>query len=71
MKGAYTELFAGLSPDVNLETAKDLGTWIIPFGRLSRIREDLAIACEAAVEKDEGHVVEFFTWCEEQLKEFL
>ncbi|CAM1511356.1 Fc.00g088690.m01.CDS01 [Cosmosporella sp. VM-42] len=71
VKGAYTELFSGLFPDVNLDTMKNLGVWIVPFGRIRHVRDDLVIACEAAIEKGEGQVAEFFVWCDEQLKGFL
>ena len=37
--GAYTELFAGLSPDI---TEKDNGGWLQPWGRVRPIRKDLA-----------------------------
>ena len=33
INGAYTELFAGLSPEVTLEKT---GAWIVPFGRFSK-----------------------------------
>lgn len=63
VKGAYTELFAGLSPEVTPEAMADVGTWVLPFGRLAQMRPDLAEACrrEAAGGKD------FVAWCEEQV----
>lgn len=71
IQGAYTELFAGLSPDLNLETLKDMDTWVIPFGRLGKVRPDLVSACRTAVDEQSGNVVEFFAWCDEQLNGYL
>ncbi|KAH7017570.1 short-chain dehydrogenase [Ilyonectria destructans] len=71
IQGAYTELFAGLSPDLNLETLKDMDTWVIPFGRLGKVRADLVSACRTGVDEQSGNVVEFFAWCDEQLKGYL
>jgi retinol dehydrogenase-12 len=71
IKGAYTELFAGLSPDIDAETLQDLDVWVIPFGRVAKMRPDLAEACKAAVDGEFGHVVDFYSWCDEQLKGYL
>jgi NAD(P)-dependent dehydrogenase (short-subunit alcohol dehydrogenase family) len=38
INGAYTELFAGLSPEVTLERS---GAWVVPFGRFSEIPHKL------------------------------
>ncbi|KAK0631098.1 hypothetical protein B0T17DRAFT_616661 [Bombardia bombarda] len=38
IKGAYSELFAGLSPEITLEKT---GAWIIPWGRFGKVRPDL------------------------------
>ncbi|KAK8023655.1 hypothetical protein PG993_011721 [Apiospora rasikravindrae] len=49
--GAYTELYAGLSPELSLE--EHGGGWVVPWGRPMRIRQDLQ---EAARTKEEGAV---------------
>ncbi|KAH6895400.1 hypothetical protein B0T10DRAFT_545094 [Thelonectria olida] len=71
IKGAYTELFAGLSPDINAEALHELDAWVIPFGRVAKMRPDLAGACKEAVDDQSGHVVDFYSWCDEQLKGYL
>ncbi|WYZ42100.1 hypothetical protein EsH8_V_000995 [Colletotrichum jinshuiense] len=59
MNGAYTELFAGLSPVV---TGANNGGWIIPFGRLASGRADL-------LEKELGK--KYWEWAEEQIKPYI
>ncbi|KAI5463234.1 hypothetical protein BGZ63DRAFT_187012 [Mariannaea sp. PMI_226] len=71
IQGAYTELFAGLSPDVTVEALQNLENWVIPYGRIAKIRQDLADACKEAVEQQSGHVMDFYSWCDEQLKDYL
>ncbi|KAL9116585.1 MAG: hypothetical protein Q9187_006891 [Circinaria calcarea] len=56
--GAYTELYAGLSPDI---TQKDNGGWVSPWGRLEPGRKDL-------LEPDLGR--KFWEWTEKQVKEY-
>jgi retinol dehydrogenase-12 len=55
VNGAYTELFAGLSPEV---ATAEKGTWVVPFGRIMPLRKDL---------RDGGHGKEFWEWSEEQV----
>ncbi|KAK2027554.1 short-chain dehydrogenase [Colletotrichum zoysiae] len=57
--GAYTELFAGLSPDI---TRANTGDWVIPFGRLTPVRADL-------LEKGLGK--KYWEWLEKQVKPYL
>ncbi|KAF1357928.1 hypothetical protein EJ07DRAFT_180555 [Lizonia empirigonia] len=63
VNGAYTELFAGLAPEV--ATIKQ-NEWVIPFGRISPLRRDLA---EAGLEG--GKAGKFWAWSEEQVKAYL
>jgi len=67
IKGAYTELFAGLSPDVTLEKS---GGWIIPWGRLGTIREDLQQSAKSEAEGGTGVAEKFWEWTEEQVKPY-
>ncbi|XXH00898.1 hypothetical protein Hte_007249 [Hypoxylon texense] len=55
--GAYTLLFAGLSPDIGLEQN---GAYVFPFGRLQEksTRQDIVKAIE------DGKAQEFWKWCE-------
>ncbi|EXJ86643.1 hypothetical protein A1O3_03596 [Capronia epimyces CBS 606.96] len=57
--GAYTELFAGLSPDLTLKS--DQGAYIVPWGRKdNRLRKDLLV--EAASEG--GNAKKLVDWCD-------
>ncbi|RYP46800.1 hypothetical protein DL768_007042 [Monosporascus sp. mg162] len=66
--GAYTELFAGLSPEVTLEKS---GGWIVPWGRFGSIRNDLVISSKSRAEGGTGVAEEFWKWSEEQIKPYL
>ncbi|KIX04812.1 uncharacterized protein Z518_05683 [Rhinocladiella mackenziei CBS 650.93] len=66
--GAYTELFGGLSPDIDMQNN---GAWIIPWGRIGKLRQDLAEAGKSKDEGGSGLAEEFWKWCEEQVKEYL
>ncbi|KAK1979052.1 short-chain dehydrogenase [Colletotrichum cereale] len=57
--GAYTELFAGLSPDI---TSANAGDWVVPFGRVASVRADLQ-------EKELGG--KYWEWLEKQVKSYL
>ncbi|KKZ61911.1 hypothetical protein EMCG_03610 [[Emmonsia] crescens] len=66
--GAYTELFAGLSPDV---TDKEPGNWIIPWGRVAPVRKDLIEATKTEAEGGNGTALKFWEWTEKQIKPYL
>ncbi|OAQ68030.1 short-chain dehydrogenase [Pochonia chlamydosporia 170] len=57
--GAYTELFAGLHPDVKLETS---GMFIAPWGRIVKARKDLF---------DPALGRRYWEWTEEQVKPYV
>jgi retinol dehydrogenase-12 len=59
VNGAYTELFAGLSPEVS---KAEKGTWVVPFGRIMPLREDLA---------EGGNAKEFWEWSEKQVERYV
>lgn len=65
--GAYTELFAGLSPEVTLENS---GAYIIPWGRIraneATPRQDLIKAGDSIEEGGLGYGGKLWTWCEEK-----
>ncbi|KAI1330246.1 short-chain dehydrogenase [Xylariaceae sp. FL0255] len=67
INGAYTELYAGVSPDITIEKT---GGWVIPFGRLAAIRKDLLAATKSPEEGGNGTVAKFWEWSEEQVKPF-
>ena len=63
--GAYTELWAGLSPDI---TVKQNGSYIVPWGRLHPSpRKDLLEALRPKNEGGTGQAQEFRMWCEQQV----
>ncbi|VUC25287.1 unnamed protein product [Clonostachys rosea] len=67
--GAYTELYAGLSPDVKN------GDYVIPFGRIRTDKEcprqDIVKAITPEEEGGLGYCKKFWNWCEEQYKPFI
>ncbi|KAH8801377.1 hypothetical protein F5884DRAFT_904244 [Xylogone sp. PMI_703] len=65
--GAYTELWAGLSPAVK---PSDSGRYIIPWGRFGDIREDVAAACKSAQEGGLGKATQFFEYCEKVTRDY-
>lgn len=66
--GAYTELYAGLSPEISMAQS---GGWVIPWGRLASIRKDLAEAAKTKEEGGSGNAENFWAWSEEQVKSYL
>ncbi|KAI3532912.1 short-chain dehydrogenase [Colletotrichum filicis] len=58
INGAYTELFAGLSPTI---TEKNNGGWVVPFGQLAVGRQDL---------RDKELGKKYWEWTEKQLKPY-
>ena len=64
--GAYTNIWAGLSPEVKLE---DGGRYAIPWGRWhSRPREDILDALKTREDGGAGQADEFWEWCKDQTK---
>ncbi|KAH8887298.1 NAD(P)-binding protein [Thozetella sp. PMI_491] len=68
VNGAYTLLFAGLSPAV---TIQNTGAWVIPFGRIGRIRKDYELALKTESEGGNGAAARFWEWTEDQVRPFL
>ncbi|KAI1748157.1 hypothetical protein F4782DRAFT_385219 [Xylaria castorea] len=67
--GAYTELYAGLSPELKIEHN---GTYVIPWGRRRPdneiTRKDILKAMAPESEGGLGHAKKLWEWCEEQWK---
>jgi len=59
--GAYTELFAGLSPDV---VGIKENEWVVPWGRIVKLRDDYW--SEKGVENGKA----FWEWCEKEVERF-
>lgn len=68
VNGAYTELWAGLSPEVTLEKA---GSLVNPFGRFGQIRRDWEQATKSEAEGGNGTTEKFWQWSEEQVSKFV
>ncbi|EXJ88756.1 hypothetical protein A1O3_01820 [Capronia epimyces CBS 606.96] len=62
--GAYTELYAGLSPDLTI--ANDQGVCIVPWGRRLATRPDI----QAELGKEGGNAEKLFDWCDRVTSEF-
>ena len=66
--GAYTELYAGLSPEV---TAQVNGGYLIPWGRVHPApRGDLLLALKSVEEGGTGQAADFQGWCEKQIADY-
>ena len=66
--GAYTELWAGLSPEVTLQRN---GSYIIPWGRFHPgPRRDLVDALKGKEEGGTGQARDFLMWCEQQVADY-
>ncbi|TFB00504.1 hypothetical protein CCMA1212_007791 [Trichoderma ghanense] len=65
--GAYTELFAGLSPDVRPE---DSGRFIIPWGRFGTTRPDIDAGGLVSQNGEPSRAAKFFEYCESQTKAY-
>ncbi|KAK4615778.1 Short-chain dehydrogenase/reductase [Fulvia fulva] len=70
VKGAYTELYAGLSGDIKMASLEG-GKWIIPWGRFGTIRKDLVKASMAESEGGSGVAGKFWEWSEQRVAEFV
>ncbi|KAI1273995.1 hypothetical protein F5Y07DRAFT_226709 [Xylaria sp. FL0933] len=66
---ALTQLFAGVSQDIDKEDLK--GGYIIPWGRVSRnLREDLLQAMKLPEEGGSGRASEFWDFCEQATSKY-
>ncbi|KAF3763927.1 NAD(P)-binding protein [Cryphonectria parasitica EP155] len=70
MNGVYTQLFAAFSPDVNAQVdwTRD---WIVPWGRIVRVRPDLVEAVLPREQGGNGNAQAFWEWNEKQIKDYL
>jgi NAD(P)-dependent dehydrogenase (short-subunit alcohol dehydrogenase family) len=70
--GGYTELYAGLSPDITLENN---GAYVIPWGRLRLDkdcpRKDIINALTPEEDGGLGYTKKLWEWCELQWKPFV
>lgn len=66
INGAYTELYAGLSPELTLKGG-DQGAWIVPWGRKSEMRKDFL---EERRKGKDGLGAKVWEWCEGIVREY-
>ncbi|TQN64350.1 putative oxidoreductase [Colletotrichum shisoi] len=70
--GGYTELYAGLSPDISLENN---GAYVIPWGRVRPDkdcpRKDIVDSMRPEAEGGSGFAKRFWDWCEAQWRPFV
>ncbi|KAM0522498.1 hypothetical protein ACHAPE_002088 [Trichoderma viride] len=65
--GAYSELFAGLSPDVKPEHS---GQYVMPWGRFGPTRPDIDKSLSPQDGEDVSKAGKFFEYCENQTESF-
>ena len=66
--GAYTELWAGLSPELTMENNE---CYVMPWGRIHPSpRQDILDATKSKEEGGTGRALEFQEWCNKQIAEF-
>jgi hypothetical protein len=66
--GAYTELWAGVGPEL---TCYDGGKLIIPWGRLHPSpKKEIADSLKSENEGGTGLASRFWAWCEEQARDY-
>ena len=63
--GAYTEIYAGLSTELNMKD--DQGGWVVPWGRKTRaMRPDII----AGAQQEKGTAFQTYEWCDKITKEW-
>ena len=67
--GVYTELWAGLAPELGMEAN---GGYVVPWGRLHPApRPDLVEALKSRDDGGTGRAEEFRRWCEQRTEAFM
>ncbi|KAL8722883.1 MAG: hypothetical protein Q9225_000716 [Loekoesia sp. 1 TL-2023] len=66
--GAYSELFAALSPEI---TSKRNGAFIIPWGRFGDVPAHIEKGLEPESKGGNGAAERFASWCEKETKLYL
>ncbi|TPX08593.1 uncharacterized protein E0L32_009932 [Thyridium curvatum] len=65
--GAYTELYAGFSPDISMANT---GSFLAPWGRLSNVTKDLTKSITPQSQGGTGASEKFWDWTEGQIKPY-
>ena len=66
--GAYTELYAGWSDDIKIETN---GAYIVPWGQVGSLRSDIDKGLRTEEAGGSGTAKKFWEWCEKETKAFM
>jgi len=66
--GAYSELYAGFSPDVKSEHN---GGYIMAWGRIVERNHEVANGLKTKEEGGSGGAVAFLRYCDREIKDFL
>lgn len=69
--GVYSPLFAGWSTDV-INVGQQRGEfWVIPWGRMTKVRSDLLMHLKRKSEGGGGDAERFWLWCETETRDFF
>ncbi|OJD32888.1 short-chain dehydrogenase [Diplodia corticola] len=69
IKGAYTELYAGWSPDIGIDNS---GCLVVPWGQIQQPRAELEAAIKRTNEEGGLGIAEkFWEWCERETKAYM
>jgi retinol dehydrogenase-12 len=66
--GAYSELYAGFSPDV---TTQENGGHLMAWGRKAYLPKDAQNGLKSTAEGGSGAAGQFFEYCDREIKDFL
>lgn len=66
--GAYTELYAGLSPDLTVE--EHSGAYIWPWGRIGYLRPDIEDSLRPENQGGSGKAAKLWAWCHQETARF-
>ncbi|KAI1152768.1 hypothetical protein F4825DRAFT_299974 [Nemania diffusa] len=66
--GAYTNVFAGLSPEVTLQKS---GQFVAPWGQFRNVSKEMLEGSKPTSQGGNGTAMEFWDWSEAQIKAYL
>lgn len=68
MYGAYSELYAGFSPEVK---AEHNGGYLIAWGRIADLPEDLVKGLKSEANGGTGKAKKFLAYCDREINGYL
>lgn len=66
--GAFTELFAAFSPNLNVEHN---GAHITAWGRMSKLPDELVMATKSKSEGGTGNAARFLAYCNKEVQPYV